>query len=179
MPQLPTRIVLTGFMGSGKSTVGRMLAAELGYQFLDLDKLIEQRAGQTVPEIFSAHGEPHFRTLEHEALADTLTQEQTVTALGGGAVETPANHALLANTPDTAVIHLDAPFAVLYARCLHQAEDPTATARPNLGSEEAAHQRHARRATLYAAMSTHTIDTTMHTPAHTTAAILTALLPPS
>ena len=63
------RIVLTGFMGSGKSTVGPLLAARLGWSFLDVDDVIEAEAGATIAELFARHGEPAFRDREHAAIA--------------------------------------------------------------------------------------------------------------
>ncbi|HEY2738306.1 MAG TPA: shikimate kinase, partial [Thermoanaerobaculia bacterium] len=78
------RIYLTGFMGSGKSTVGRLLAERLGMPFIDLDAEIEQRAGITVREIFERHGEPVFRRLEQEALRATEEMPDAVVATGGG-----------------------------------------------------------------------------------------------
>jgi shikimate kinase len=175
----PTRLVLTGFMGSGKSTVGRLLAAGLNYGFFDLDTEIEAAADQTVPEIFAAHGEAHFRTLEHAALAHALTHSQAVIALGGGGPETPASLHLLAHAPDTAVLYLAAPFPTLYDRCLRQAAGPSATARPNLATHAAAQARFTRREPLYTRLATHIFDTGLQTPEETTAAILAALLPAS
>ena len=86
----PFNLVLTGFMGSGKSTVGKILARTLDADFLDLDALVEARAGKTVPEIFAGHGEPEFRRLEQEALRslDAPTRLRVV-ATGGGALLTP------------------------------------------------------------------------------------------
>ena len=78
-------IVLVGFMGAGKTTVGRLLAANLGIPFTDSDHVIEGRAGKPVPRIFSDDGEPAFRQLEHEVIADLLNGEDMVLALGGGA----------------------------------------------------------------------------------------------
>jgi shikimate kinase len=69
------RVFLTGFMGSGKTTVGRLLAARLSLPFVDLDETIERRAGLAVREIFALHGEPVFRQLEHEALRSILEHE--------------------------------------------------------------------------------------------------------
>ena len=69
LPTTLRRIVLTGFMGAGKTTVGRLLAESLGWEFLDLDAHIEQRTGATVPELFARDGEPAFRRLESTALA--------------------------------------------------------------------------------------------------------------
>ena len=78
-------IYLIGFMGAGKSTVGRDLAARLGRPFCDTDKLIEKRAGLTIPEIFDALGEDGFRRLEAEVIREVAEEEGLVVALGGGA----------------------------------------------------------------------------------------------
>jgi shikimate kinase len=79
-------LVLVGPMGAGKSTVGRRLAQRLGWTFVDLDAEIEQRAQATVARIFERDGEPAFRTLERDALADSLDAAASVIATGGGAV---------------------------------------------------------------------------------------------
>ncbi len=84
-------IFLVGFMGSGKTTVGRLLAARLGYSFVDLDQIIEERAGLTVREIFRTRGETSFRELESGALAACRGLAQAVIALGGGAFVSEAN----------------------------------------------------------------------------------------
>ena len=79
------RVFLTGFMGSGKTTVGRALSGALGWRFVDLDAEVEARAAMTVREIFARLGEPAFRELEHEALRDVLRgDEPLVVATGGG-----------------------------------------------------------------------------------------------
>jgi shikimate kinase len=78
-------IVLIGFMATGKSTVGRLVAAQLGRSFVDLDHLIEQIAGKRVADIFRDDGEPAFRKREAEALARALAQPDAVIATGGGA----------------------------------------------------------------------------------------------
>ncbi|MDR2007585.1 MAG: shikimate kinase [Alphaproteobacteria bacterium] len=79
-------IILTGLMGSGKSSTGKALAKLLGYSFIDLDKQIEATSGISVAEIFSQHGEPYFRNLESETLTEVLhnPNENIVLALGGG-----------------------------------------------------------------------------------------------
>jgi shikimate kinase/3-dehydroquinate synthase len=92
-------IVLVGFMGAGKSTVGRALAGRLGLPFRDSDEVIEQAEGRTVQEIFAADGEPAFRHLERSAIAALLQGPGAVLALGGGAVEDPATRAALAAVP--------------------------------------------------------------------------------
>ncbi len=78
-------IYLVGFMGSGKSTIGQALARELGRVCLDLDDLIEEHEGMTIPEIFDRHGEPRFREIEARLLLEILDLPPAVVAVGGGA----------------------------------------------------------------------------------------------
>ncbi|MDQ7041600.1 MAG: shikimate kinase [Rhodothermus sp.] len=87
----PTRIYLTGFMGCGKSTIGPLLARRLHYAFLDLDMLVEQQAGRSIPEIFAAGGEAAFRMLERDALRRTVAMDAYVIATGGGALAADDN----------------------------------------------------------------------------------------
>lgn len=94
-PEVPENIVLVGFMGSGKSTVGRMLARQLRFRFLDTDKLVEEREHAAIPEIFEKHGEAHFRERETAALESLNGLQGHVLATGGGIVTVPANIALL------------------------------------------------------------------------------------
>src|SRR5487761_2537855 len=101
LPTTLRRIVLMGFMGAGKTTVGRMLAESLGWEFLDLDAHIEQRTGSTVPELFARDGEPKFRRLESTALTNALSHNNAVLALGGGTPEQLTNRLLLEQTPGT------------------------------------------------------------------------------
>lgn len=79
------RIFLTGYMGSGKSTIGRKVAALLGMNFIDLDKYIEERNFKTVPDIFSQKGESAFRLKERQALEEVAQFEEIVVGTGGGA----------------------------------------------------------------------------------------------
>jgi shikimate kinase len=79
------RIFLTGFMGSGKTTMGRKLANYLGYQFVDLDKFLEEKAGMSINDFFQLHGETAFREFEKEILQNSSFSENTVIATGGGA----------------------------------------------------------------------------------------------
>ncbi|WP_094573023.1 shikimate kinase [Mucilaginibacter xinganensis] len=77
-------IFLIGFMGCGKTTLGRKLAARLGYEFMDLDHIMEAQAGMTIAEYFSTHGEDAFRKLESEVLKQTEYPEHAVVSTGGG-----------------------------------------------------------------------------------------------
>ncbi|MEK6396815.1 MAG: shikimate kinase [Terriglobus sp.] len=165
---LTERIVLTGFMGAGKSTVGRLLAAQLGWNFLDVDLEIERHSGTTIADIFSTHGEVEFRRRESAAIARALGTRNTVIALGGGAPEELTNRLLLEQTPDTAVVFLDAPFSVLFDRCDLQ---ENAAIRPNLQDPEAAAARFKRRTPHYVRCSSHRIVTENQTPEETAAAI--------
>ena len=154
------RIVFTGFMGSGKSTIGALLAERLGWTFLDLDTEIERRCGLTVPQIFADLGEAHFRRQETAALASVLGRSHVVIALGGGAPEELGNRLLLEQTPGTAVVFLTAPFATLYDRCQVQAATPGATERPVLADRQKAEARFAARLRHYERIAGTTLDTT-------------------
>ncbi|WP_213806877.1 shikimate kinase [Granulicella sp. dw_53] len=176
-PSLPPsleRIVLTGFMGAGKSTVGRLLAARLGWTFLDLDAHLEQRTGSTIPDIFAVHGETRFRRLESSALASALTHRSTVIALGGGTPEGLTNRLLLEQTPGTFTIFLDAPFPTLFDRCVLQD-----IVRPVLADPDAAHARFAARHPLYVRLAGLSLETSNLTPQETVEALLKALKNPA
>lgn len=170
VPQHLQRLVLTGFMGAGKSTIGRLLAARIGWAFLDVDAHLETRTGATIPQLFQRHGEAHFRRLESSALASALGRTQTVLALGGGAPEELTNRLLIEQTPATFTIFLDAPFATLYDRCMLQD-----IGRPVLANPEAAEARFARRRPLYQRLARLTIDTADSAPEQTVDAVLAAL----
>lgn len=82
---MQSRIFLIGFMGSGKSTIGSRLARSIGYDFKDMDHLIEETAGMTIPSIFSEHGEQVFRKWEHDILLELCEHKNVVVSTGGGA----------------------------------------------------------------------------------------------
>jgi shikimate kinase len=92
------RIYLTGFMGSGKSTIGPILANSIGYEFADLDALVEAGAGMTVAQIFREKGEEAFRAMERSVLAAVAARSRLVVALGGGVLTDPSNLALVTST---------------------------------------------------------------------------------
>jgi shikimate kinase len=185
IPAQLRRIVLTGFMGAGKTTVGRLLAARLGWEFLDLDAAIESRTGLAVPSIFATHGEAHFRQLESEALAAALGRSNIVLALGGGAPESLTNRLLIEQTPGTATIFLDAPFATLFDRCMIQAigsgadaADP-GHARPLLADPTTAEARFLARQPIYRRLAHHSISTGSLTTEQTVDAVFEHLRTPS
>jgi shikimate kinase len=91
-------IILTGFMGTGKSTVGRLLAKKTGYRFVDTDTLIEQQTGKTITEIFTTQGEKAFRNLETELVKKLAKKGGQVIATGGGLVLNPDNVKELSRT---------------------------------------------------------------------------------
>ena len=110
-------ITLTGFMGSGKTTVGKVLADFLGCPFMDLDDLVVKKSGKSIPDIFAQDGEPAFRELEAQVLRKTVAkyaESAAVLALGGGAVLAPASAALLHEK--TVCIYLRATLDTLLAR---------------------------------------------------------------
>ena len=91
-------IFLTGFMGTGKSSVGKVLAKRLGRKFSDLDAVIVATAGMSIPDIFAREGEPGFRRLEREALQKISLESGLVVATGGGAVIDPENRRVMRAT---------------------------------------------------------------------------------
>src|SRR5580693_858110 len=111
-------LYLVGFMGCGKTTIGRLLARRIGWHFSDLDHDIEKAHGASVQKIFAEHGEPHFRTLEHQALKARVKEVErgkpSVIALGGGTFVRQDNFALLENNGVT--LWLDAPFELVQKR---------------------------------------------------------------
>jgi len=113
----PRRIVLTGFMGSGKSTIGRLLARQLRWRFIDADAEIERAAGASIPEIFSRQGESWFRELEHRTIAQLLDTPQMILALGGGAIEDERTRRLLLQSRETRLVHLEASLETVLKRC--------------------------------------------------------------
>jgi shikimate kinase len=142
-------IVVIGFMGAGKTTIGRMLAAKLGLPFADSDHVIEERAGRPIRWIFAEAGEPVFRELEHSVAADLLAGPDAVLALGGGAAGHPATRALLAAVP---VVYL----RVGYAEALTRVGGDTG--RPMLARPDV-EALHAERQAVYESVATVTVDT--------------------
>src|ERR1700732_1901863 len=176
MTQIPPRqsqsrlqvLCLAGFMGSGKTTVGTLLARQLAWRFVDLDDRIEEAAGLGIPAIFERLGEPAFRQIEADQMRAVLgrvaeLKESTVLALGGGTyAQTGAPEFLrAANVP---VIWLDSPVEVLLARCM------TMTGRPLFRDENSFRALYAQRLPSYQ-LAEHRVDSSGE-PARVVAEIL-------
>lgn len=119
LPRFPSPLLLAGFMGCGKTTVGRELAHRLGWRFCDLDERIEAAAGATIAAIFRDRGEPDFRELEYLQLQHALGESRerpTVLALGGGTFAQPRN-LLLIQAAGGCSVFLEVPLEDLLARC--------------------------------------------------------------
>lgn len=110
----PRNVILTGFMGSGKTSVGRRLAALLHWRFVDVDRLVERRAGRSIRALFRARGERAFRDLEHRVIRGLPGLRRRVIATGGGAPVFSRNRAWLRRAG--LVVHLAAPATVLARR---------------------------------------------------------------
>lgn len=159
-------IALTGFMASGKTSVGRLLADSLGCPFLDLDEVIVKKAGRSIPAIFASEGEEGFRRLEKQALEQTVSryaENTAVLALGGGTVTVHGAIRLLQEK--TTCIYLQASLESIQERL-----SADTTARP-LADEHLA-ERYAAREPLYAEAAHVTMNTDGLTPEQITDEII-------
>jgi shikimate kinase len=133
------KIYLVGFMAAGKTTVARALARRLGWEAIDVDEVIEQRERQTVADIFSRHGEAHFRALERQALMDHIPRRHLVVATGGGTYADGQNRAAI--NADGVSVWLDVPLDRLIDRIPASGRRPLAADRA--GFERLYYQRRA------------------------------------
>jgi shikimate kinase len=117
-------------MGSGKTAVGRELAASIGWGFLDLDELVESRAGRTIARIFAENGEAEFRRLECEAAKDAAMHARRVIATGGGAFAQDETREILRRCGKT--VYLECDFTTLAARVPHDGSRPLAANRERM-----------------------------------------------
>lgn len=144
-------VYLCGFMGCGKSTVGRQLAKKLGREFIDLDEYIEQREGMKISQIFAEKGEPYFRKIESKALAD-IPNSVGVIATGGGALLSKEN-AKIAQEIGT-VVYIEVPFEICYGRIKGDKSRPIAFN----STEEQLRERYDQRHILYSDNSDISVD---------------------
>jgi len=167
------RIFLVGYRGTGKSTVGRVLADQLGWGFADCDDVIESKAGKSIAEIFTGEGEAGFRDRESAVLHELASRNRVVIATGGGAVQRVANRNLLRGSGFVA--WLTASPETIWGRL--QSDPATRARRPNLtpaGGLEEVRALLAAREPLYRAIAHFTVDADLPSPEAAAAAILTA-----
>jgi len=165
---MPPALVLVGPPGSGKSTVGALLAARLGSTFRDTDADVESMAGTSIADLFVEQGEPAFRTLERDAVAAALAEHTGVLALGGGAVLDQATRELLAGR---LVVFLDVGIADAARRVGLNRDRPLLLGNPRT---QWLRLMEARRP-LYESVATVRVDTDGRTPDEVADAVLTRL----
>lgn len=162
MAALPKRIFLVGPRGSGKTTVGRLLATPIGFRHFDADGFLQQNARMSIREIFEKEGEVGFRLREREVLEQLAEVRYSVIATGGGAVLLKENRDLMKTKGS--VVWLTADAETLWARI--SADTASAQQRPNLGmgGREEVRQILAWREPLYRALADHIVDTANRSP---------------
>lgn len=136
------KIYLIGFMGAGKTTVGRELSARLAMPFFDLDELIESAESSSIKDIFKQHGEPYFRKRERDILRSTRHLEHAVISTGGGTFTFDENIQFIQSEGFS--VYLSAPYSLLRARLGDKADD-----RPLFRDDSAAHELYANRVRFY------------------------------
>ena len=160
-------MAIIGYMGSGKTTLGLLLARSLSRKFVDLDRAISKRAGKEIPEIFSECGEETFRTIEHEALAAALAEETPcIIACGGGVVVRQENRLLLR---DVITVFLTEDTSVLYSRTRGPGRPLRATSR------EEFERRYGERLPLYREVADLEVDVDGRQPQLVTEEVLECL----
>jgi shikimate kinase len=164
-------LVLIGYRGTGKSTVAQRLALALGWDWVDADVELELRAGRSIAAIFVEQGEPAFRDLESQVLADLAAGDRRVIAAGGGVILRPENRGILKRLGP--VVWLQADADTIAQRVA--ADDTTLDRRPNLtvdGGRAEIEQLLAARAPLYAQCADFSIETSGRTPDEIAAEVL-------
>jgi len=158
-------VVLVGFMGAGKTTVGQIVAGRLGQPFVDSDVLIEQRLGRDIRDVFATEGEAYFREIEHATVADLVRGPEAVIAVGGGAVEDPRSRAVLRRTQ---VVYLRVSYDEAMARVRSDEFRPMLH-RPGLD------EMYRRRRLVYEDLSVVTVDTDGRRPDAVAGEVVAAL----
>lgn len=145
-------IYLCGFMGCGKSTVGRLAAKQMSMKFLDLDEYIEKKYGCTIPEIFEQRGEQAFRALETETLRELATTSGYIIATGGGTMVSSLNAEIAKQ--NGSIVFLDLPFDTCYERIAGDSNRPVVQSNSRAGLLEIFNYR----VPLYRAHATYSVD---------------------
>jgi shikimate kinase len=169
-------LLLIGYRGTGKSTVGHLVASQLGMPFVDADEELEGRAGRSIREIFASGGEAAFRELEAVVVGDLLAGDKRVVALGGGAVLRAENRAAI-QAAHNAVVWLQATAATLNHRI--SADTTTSQRRPNLtqaGGLQEIQRLLAVREPLYRECAKFAVDTEGKTPEQIAAEVVSLLV---
>lgn len=167
-------IVLLGFRGAGKTSVGRLVAQDLSWKFTDTDDLIVADAGMSIRDIFARHGADDFRARETAAIRDAVTRDQQVISVGGGAVLLPENHELLSAAG--VCVWLQAAPEALFGRI--QADPASADNRPSLTDQDGLDEVRLlleQRAPLYAACAQRVVDTNQKSPQEVASDVLAAV----
>lgn len=146
-------VILVGPPGSGKSTVGKHLAKELGITLIDTDRIIEEREGRSIAEIFLADGEEGFRAIEKKVVLESLNMEDSIVALGGGSVLDPDVQARLTQCPE--VIFLDVSISNAAPRVGFNKERPLLMGNPR----QQWLQLMEKRRSIYESLATRTVST--------------------
>ena len=163
-------MILIGYRGAGKTTVGQLLAKRVGWKFADTDALVVEKAAQSISEIFAAEGEAGFRLRERTALQTLRKFDRQVIALGGGTATDAENHSLIRRLGKT--VWLRAPAVVLWSRISR--DEAGKTSRPNLtpaGGLQEIETVLAKREPMYESLADHIIDTFTMSPAQVAEAI--------
>lgn len=156
-------LYLIGYRGTGKTTVGRLLADELGWKWIDTDEIVQQNSGRVIADIFREQGESGFRDLESLAVERVAELSNHVVSLGGGAILRPANRALIQASGKTIWLKAD-PLTIITRL---SADEATPTSRPNLTDQAGIaeiRQVLSQRESIYAEMADWEIDTVRNLP---------------
>ena len=150
-------IYLIGYRGTGKTTLGRALGTELKHQFVDIDELIVEKSGMTIPQIFEKQGEGRFRDIKSEMLNGISKEQNLVVATGGGIIEREENRKILKNSG--MIIYLKASADVIYQRIGGDTNRPALTQKSE--KDEITHMLDKRKL-IYEDLANYTLDTESH-----------------